>query len=96
VGHAATLVAERKALLTRTESLVREFHPVLAAGTVIRTVTRCRGELLHAGVRRGLAAITEARARGQLYRMAATADRARVRGGSPVSGTAAGCSPTSP
>src|SRR5688572_22776933 len=56
VGHAATLVAERKALLARTEFLVREFHPVLPAGTVIRAVTRCRAELLRAGVRRGLPA----------------------------------------
>ena len=56
MGHAAIIVAERKALLARTEFLVREFHPVLAAGTVIRAVTRCRAELLRAGVRRGLLA----------------------------------------
>ena len=33
VGHAAIIIAERKALLARTESLVREFHPALPAGT---------------------------------------------------------------
>ena len=59
VGHAAIIVAERKALLARTESLVREFHPALPAGTVIHAVTRCRAQLLRAGVRRGLAGITE-------------------------------------
>jgi hypothetical protein len=48
VGHAAIVVAERKALLRRTESLVREFHPVLPAEAVIRAVTCCRAELLRA------------------------------------------------
>jgi hypothetical protein len=71
VGHAAIIVAERKALLARTESLVREFHPTLPAGTVIHAVTRCRAELLRAGVRRGLAGTTEARVRAQLARMTA-------------------------
>lgn len=73
VGHAAIIVAERKALLARTESLVREFHPALPAGTVIHAVTRCRAELLRAGVRRGLAGTTEARVRAQLARMTANA-----------------------
>lgn len=82
VGHAATVVAERKALLTRTEALVREFHPVLPAGSVIRTVIRCRAELLRAGVRRGLARTTEARVRAQLAPTTASADRVRVGGGS--------------
>ncbi len=76
MGHAATLVAERKALLARTEFLVREFHPVLPAGTVIRAVTRCRAELLRAGVRRGLAGITESRVRAQLGRVCAGSDSA--------------------
>jgi len=67
MGHAAALVAERKALLTRTESLIRDFHPDLSAGAVIRVVTRCRTELLRAGVRRGLAGATEARVRAQLH-----------------------------
>ncbi len=75
MGHAAIVVAERKALLARTDSLVREFHPVLSAGAVIRAVTRCRAELLRAGVRRGLASTTEARVRAQLCRSAASADR---------------------
>ncbi|MGY1643225.1 hypothetical protein ACI782_19130 [Geodermatophilus sp. SYSU D00703] len=66
MGHAAIVVAERKALLARTESLIREFHPVLPAGTVIRAVIHCRAGLLRAGVRRGLAGITEARVRTQL------------------------------
>jgi hypothetical protein len=76
VGHAATLVAERKALLMRTESLVREFHPDVSAGAVIRAVTRCRTELLRAGVRRGLASCTEARVRAQLDHTGVNADRA--------------------
>ncbi len=75
MGHAAIVVAERKALLVRTECLVRDFHPVLSAGTVIRAVARCRAELLRAGIRRGLASTTEARVRAQLCRSAA-ADRA--------------------
>ncbi|MGR6965005.1 hypothetical protein ACU610_11130 [Geodermatophilus sp. URMC 61] len=88
VGHAAIIVAERKALLARTEFLVREFHPVLAAGTVIRAVTRCRAELLRAGVRRGLAGATDARVRAQLGRTTADVDRGCVGGDSPVAGTA--------
>ena len=85
VGHAAIIVAERKALLARTESLVREFHPALPAGTVIHAVTRCRAQLLRAGVRRGLAGTTEARVRAQLDRMTANAG-VSVGGGSPVTG----------
>lgn len=72
MGHAATLVEERKVLLTRTESLIREFHPDLPAGAVIRAVIRCRAELLHSGVRRGLARTTEARVRTQLVRERST------------------------
>ena len=86
VGHAAIIVAERKALLARTESLVREFHPVLPAGTVIRAVTRCRTELLRAGVRRGLAGATEARVRAQLGRTTADVDRVWLGGDSPWPG----------
>ncbi|SHN60774.1 hypothetical protein SAMN05660350_01002 [Geodermatophilus obscurus] len=85
MGHAAIIVAERKALLARTESLVREFHPALPAGTVIRAVTRCRAELLRAGVRRGPAGITEARVRAHLDRTAADIGGVRVGGDSPVS-----------
>jgi hypothetical protein len=80
VGHAATLVEERKVLLTRTEFLVREFHPDVPAGAVIRAVIRCRAELLHSGVRRGLARTTEARVRAQLVR-----ERSPGAGGSQVS-----------
>jgi hypothetical protein len=72
VGHAAIIVAERKGLLARTESLIREFHPTLPAGTVIHAVTRCRAELLRAGVRRGLASSTEALVRVQLRRITET------------------------
>src|SRR3954447_18269532 len=71
VGSAATLVAERQVLLVRTESLVREFHPTLSAGTVILAVIRCRAELLRAGVRHGLARATETRVRARLTRAAA-------------------------
>lgn len=66
VGHAAAVVSEYKDLLQRTEELVREFQPRLPAGTVIRTVTRCRDELLRSGVRRGLAGAAEDLARNQL------------------------------
>jgi hypothetical protein len=78
VGHAAIIVAERKGLLARTESLVREFHPTLPAGTVIHAVTRCRADLLREGVRRGLARSTEARVRAQLRRIAAIPDEGAV------------------
>jgi hypothetical protein len=89
VGHAAIIVAERKALLARTESLIREFHPALGAGTVIHAVTRCRAELLRAGVRRGLAGITEARVRAQLGRTTANVGGVRVGSDSPVTGPTA-------
>ena len=88
MGHAAIIVAERKALLARTESLVREFHPALPAGTVIHAVTRCRAQLLRAGVRRGLAGITEARVRAQLDRLTPNAG-VSVGGDSPVAGPTA-------
>lgn len=64
--EAAALVSERKALLARTETLIREFHPWLSAGAVITTVTRCRDELARAGVRAGLATATESMARARL------------------------------
>jgi hypothetical protein len=63
---AAHVVAEYKDLITRTEGLVREFHPSLSAGSVIATVTSCRDELMRTGVRRGLATATEAMARARL------------------------------
>jgi hypothetical protein len=63
---AAHVVAEYKDLLTRTESLIREFQPALSAGVVITTVTGCRNELMRTGVRRGLATATEAMARARL------------------------------
>lgn len=70
MGHAATLVAEYEALAWRTETLVREFQPALSAGTVIRTVTRCRAELRRSGVRSGLARATEEMARARLQQRA--------------------------
>ncbi|WP_448624951.1 hypothetical protein [Geodermatophilus sp. URMC 64] len=91
MGQAATVVAERKALLARTESLVREFHPALPAGAVIRAVTHCRAELLRAGVRRGLASATEARVRVQLgaaRRPLRGAPIASADGRPPMAGTA--------
>jgi len=63
---AAHVVAEYKDLLTRTESLVREFQSSVSAGMVISTVTGCRKELMRTGVRRGLATATEAMARARL------------------------------
>lgn len=74
MGYAATVVTEYKDLLARTESLVREFQPFLPAGTVISTVTRCRGELLRIGVRRGLASATEDMVRADLNRRCAVPD----------------------
>lgn len=66
MGKAAAFVAEHRRLRTRTEALVREFHPTLSAGAVITTVTRCQDELLRAGVRHGLATAAEAMARARL------------------------------
>jgi hypothetical protein len=66
MSEAAAIVVERKDLLVRTESLIREFHPQLSAGAVITTVTRCRDELVRAGVRAGLATAAESMARARL------------------------------
>lgn len=66
MSEAAAIVLERKDLLVRTEALIREFHPVLSAGAVITTVTRCRDELVKAGVRAGLATAAESMARVRL------------------------------
>jgi hypothetical protein len=63
---AAHVVTEYKDLLARTETLIREFQPSLSAGTVVTTVLGCRNELMHAGVRRGLAIAAEAMARSRL------------------------------
>lgn len=63
---AVDVVLEYKDLLDRTEGLVREFHPDLPAGTVIKTVIDCRKELLRTGHRQGLVNATEARARARL------------------------------
>jgi hypothetical protein len=63
---AAHVITEYKDLLARTESLIREFRPSLSAGTVITTVRSCRNELMHTGVRRGLAIAAEAMARSRL------------------------------
>jgi|SRR4051794_14256856 hypothetical protein len=96
MGYAATVVVEYKDLLARTEALVREFQPGLSAGTVIRAVTRCRAELLEAGVRHGLASAAEDRARAELTgitgRRAAVsrATRAAARRARPRAGRTAG------
>lgn len=62
----AQLLRERRDLLDRTEALIREFAPVASAGAVIATVSRCRDELVRAGVRAGLAAAAESMARARL------------------------------
>jgi len=67
-ASAHAFVSERKDLLVRTERLVREFHPSMSAGAVIATVTRCRDELVRAGVRAGLATAAETMARARLQR----------------------------
>src|SRR4051794_10488703 len=65
---AACVIAEHQDLLSRTETLIREFRPSLSADTVITTVRSCRHELMRAGVRRGLAIAAEAMARTRLSR----------------------------
>jgi hypothetical protein len=81
VGHARTVVVEYKDLLARTEDLVREFQPAVAAGTVIRTVTRYRTQLLRSGVRSGLAQAAENLARTRLRnRLTAPAGAAAAEG----------------
>lgn len=67
VDGALGVVAERRALLRRTELLVRELEPV-PAGVVIACVVRCRDELMRAGVRTGLAVAAESMARARLER----------------------------
>jgi hypothetical protein len=63
----AQLLHERRELLSRTESLIREFAPGTSAGVVIATVSRCRDELVRAGVRSGLAEAAESMARSRLH-----------------------------
>jgi hypothetical protein len=63
---AAHVISEYQDLLARTETLIREFQPTLSAGTVIATVLSCRNQLMHTGVRRGLAIAAEAMARARL------------------------------
>lgn len=67
VDGALGVIAERRALLRRTEVLVRELEPV-PAGVVIACVVRCRDELMRAGVRTGLAVAAESMARARLQR----------------------------
>jgi len=62
---ASAVIQERRALLRRTEQLVRDMHP-LPAGVVIATVVRCRDELMRMGVRSGLAVASESMARARL------------------------------
>lgn len=59
------LTGERAQLVDAAHDLVREFEGYLPAGAVLRCMTRCRNELLLAGVRAGLpdAAADLARAR---------------------------------
>jgi hypothetical protein len=71
MGLAATVVGESRDLRHRTERLIREFAPTLAAGAVIRSVVGCRAELLRTGTRGGLAAATEERVREELRAAAA-------------------------
>lgn len=56
----------RQELVELTHQLVREHENVLAAGSVIRCVTRCRDELMLMGVREGLLPAVEAMARRRL------------------------------
>jgi hypothetical protein len=73
VPGAVQVVTEYKDLLTRTETLIREFQPSLSAGAVIGTVVSCRHELRRTGVRRGLAIAAEAMARSRLRGSTTTA-----------------------
>ncbi|MFD1505520.1 hypothetical protein FE374_02660 [Georgenia yuyongxinii] len=67
---AILLVTERRDLLGVGERLVLEFRGEWAAGAVFAEVALCRAALIRAGVRAGLAAATEAMARGRLVRHA--------------------------
>ena len=56
----------RDELLALTDRLIAEYAGLIAAGTVIRIVSRCHEHLLRAGVREGLTIATEAGARTRL------------------------------
>ena len=60
------IAATRADLVDLTCQLAREYDGVLAAGSVIRCVTRCRDELMLMGVRDGLLPAVEAMARRRL------------------------------
>jgi hypothetical protein len=66
IGPATVLIRERRALETATAQLIRELKDSVPAGMVMATVARCRGELIRAGVRDGLARRAEAMARKRL------------------------------
>lgn len=73
ISPAAVLIRERRALETATAELISELKDSVPPGTVMATVARCRGELVRAGVRDGLAREAEAMARQRL-RAASQAD----------------------
>ncbi len=62
--------ALRDEMQALVERLVAEYAATIPAGTVIRCVSRCREQLLRAGLRQGLVAATEAAARHQLSKKA--------------------------
>jgi hypothetical protein len=66
VSEAVRMGDQYRELRARTEVLVAELSSRVPAGVVIATMTRCREELLRAGVREGLAAATEELARARL------------------------------
>lgn len=57
---------ERRALLDLTDRL-REDHPSVPAGSVLRCVFRCRDDLLLLGVHEGLPGHVETMARERLH-----------------------------
>ena len=69
-------------------------RPTGPAGTVIGAVTRCRAELLRAGVRRGPAGATEVRVRAQLSGTTADAGDGHGSGGSGVAGQSSSRAPS--
>lgn len=76
------VAAARHELLDLTHRLVREHEQHLPAGSVIRCVSRCRGELMQMGVRNGLVEAVEALSRRRLMDRIAPAQA--ISAGSPA------------
>jgi hypothetical protein len=64
-GHAERL-ALHSDMVAMTEAMIAEFADRLPAASVSRCISRCREDLLRAGLRAGLVEATAAAARRQL------------------------------